>query len=62
MVVSAMSSKLQAALRAKYNSPQAALRALGLDASLIEPPRLACDEANGFRQLYLSLANRIKKG
>jgi hypothetical protein len=48
-------SKLIDAMRAKYKSPQQALKALGLDASLIEP-RLACDEEiNGFRQLLLSL-------
>ena len=52
-----MSSKLQAALRAKYNSPQAALRALGLDPAILDGPRLACDEAEkaNFKQLLLSL-------
>jgi len=48
-------SKLIDAMRAKYKSPQQALKALGLDTSLIEP-RLACDEEiNGLRQLFFSL-------
>jgi hypothetical protein len=41
-----MSNKLLEALRKKYASPQAALRALGLDAALIEGPRLACDASD----------------
>lgn len=44
MVVT-MASKLQTALRAKYPTPQAALRAMGLDPAILEGPRLACDEA-----------------
>lgn len=47
-----MTSKLQAALRQKYPSPQAALRALGLDPSIINGPRLACDrDFHDFRPL-----------
>jgi hypothetical protein len=58
--VIAMTSKLQTALREKYSTPQAALRALGLDPAIIEGPRLACDEVktNRFKQLLRALRAR----
>lgn len=43
-------------LRKKFATPQAAMRALGLSPSLIEP-RLACDEDSG-RLKHLMLALR----
>ena len=55
-----MPSRLLIALRRKYETPQEAIRALGLSPALIEPPRLAQDEGNGFRQLYGALVTRVK--
>lgn len=53
-------SALTKALRKKYATPQAALRALGLDASLIEP-RLARDEAiQAFRPLVSALIGTFR--
>ena len=56
-----MASKLQTALREKYPSPQAALRALGLDPSLIAGPRLASDEVEVKRFKPLLRALRTRK-
>ena len=55
-------TKLQEALRKKYGSPQAAIRALGLSVDLIEGPRMACDEAQtGLRQMLVALRTKTKK-
>jgi len=54
-------SKLITALRAKYATPESALRQLGLDPNILEEVRLACDEDKArFRRLFVSLTNRIK--
>ena len=54
-------SPLLDALRRKYATPAAAMRALGLSASLIDGPRLAADEnKDDFEQLFRALRAKPK--